>query len=125
MPLALVYNLTDPKKLRALRFALVKLGARGKAVAPDAFAHPVGWLCGLEGFSPAEEPPEGGFADEMLVLCGFSSPQLDWLLNKLRQDHVRIALKAVVTEENASWSSLRLHEELRREHEAMQSPRAH
>ena len=123
MALVLLYNLTDKRKLQALRFAFVKLGVRGKLVAPEEFAHPVGWLCGLEGFSPAADPAGDGFADEMLVLCGLSGAQLDQLLNTLRRSHIAIALKAIVTEENAHWSSQRLYEELRREHEAMHPPR--
>ena len=121
MALALLYNLTDPAKLNALRFAFVKLGVRGRTVAPEEYGQPVGRLCGLEGFPPADDAPTGGFDDEMLVLCGLAGTQLDALLDSLRRAHAPIALKAVVTEENASWSSLHLHEELRREHEAMRA----
>lgn len=124
MPLALLYNLNDRSKLQALRFAFVKLGIRGRTVAPPEYGHPIGWLCGLEGYSPAPQPAEGSFSDEMLVLCGLSAPQLDALLNTLRLGHTGISLKAVVTEENAAWTSLRLHDEIRREHEAMREMRA-
>lgn len=121
MALALLYNLTDPAKLNALRFAFVKLGVRGRTVAPEEYGQPVGRLCGLEGFPPVDDTPAGGFDDEMLVLCGLAGTQLDALLDSLRRTHAPIALKAVVTEENAGWSSLRLHEELLREHEAMRA----
>lgn len=57
----------------------------------------------------------------MLVLCGLSGPQLDALLSSLRRSRVVVALKAVVTEDNAAWSSLQLHDELRQEHEAMRA----
>lgn len=57
----------------------------------------------------------------MLVLCGLSGPQLDALLSSLRRSRVVVALKAVVTEDNAAWSSLQLHDELRQEHEAMKA----
>lgn len=70
-----------------------------------------------------EETVEGGFSDEMLVLCGLSGPQLDALLSSLRRSRVVVALKAVVTEDNAAWSSLQLHDELRQEHEAMKGTR--
>lgn len=118
MAVALLYNLSDAKKLAALRFAFVKCGVRARTVAPEEYSHPIGYLCGFEGFLPAETA-EGGFSEEMLVLGAFSPQQLDALLNILRARRVNIALKAAVTEENAAWSSLRLHGELRREHEAM------
>ncbi len=124
MALALLYNLSDQAKLRALRFAFVKFGVRARVVAPEEFAQPVGLLCAREGFSPATAPVEGGFSDEMLVLDGLSEAQLDRLLDTLRRSRVHIALKAVVTKENAAWSSLRLHDELEREHEAMKAVRA-
>ena len=82
-----------------------------------------GAFCDLEGFSPVEETVEGGFSDEMLVLCGLSGPPLDALLSSLRRSRVVVALKAVVTEDNAAWSSLQLHDELRQEHEAMKGTR--
>ena len=92
-------------------------------VAPEELSQPIGYLCDLEGFSPVEETVEGGFSDEMLVLCGLSGPQLDALLSSLRRSRVVVALKAVVTEDNAAWSSLQLHDELRQEHEAMKGTR--
>lgn len=124
MPCALLYNIKDPAKLQTLRFILFKLGAVAKAVEASDYAQPIGALCGLDGFARLETSPEESFHDEMLVLCGFPSRALDELLNTLRARHVSIALKAVVTEENAQWSSLHLHEELAREHEAMHALRA-
>lgn len=119
MAIALLYNLKDEKKLAALRFALIKHGVRARSVLPEEYTHPVGYLCALAGFAGAEDAAQGSFDDEMLVLGGLSSAQLDGVLNTLRARHVSIALKAAVTEENAQWSSLRLHEELRQEHAAM------
>ena len=117
---ALLYNVKDAARLQKIRFALFKLGISGRTVAPEEFSHPVGYLCGLEGFSAAEEPAADSFSDEMLVLCGLTGAQLD----ALRRSRVLIPLKAVVTEDNAAWSSIKLHDELFREHEAMKSVRA-
>ena len=116
---ALLYNFKDTAQLQKIRFALFKLGINGRTVAPEELSHPVGYLCGLDGFSPAEEPAAGNFSDEMLVLCGLTGAQLDALLSALRRSRVLIPLKAVVTEDNAAWSSIKLHDELFREHEAM------
>ena len=97
--------------------------AKGKSVVFEILVI-VGYLCGLEGFSAAEEPAAGSFSDEMLVLCGLTGAQLDALLSALRRSRELIPLKAVVTEDNAAWSSIKLHDELFREHEAMKSVRA-
>jgi len=124
MACALLYNFKDAARLQKVRFALFKLGVNGRVVAPEELSQPIGCLCSLEGFSPAAETAEGGFSDEMLVLCGLSGPQLDALLSSLRRSRVVVALKAVVTEDNAAWSSIKLHDELRQEHEAMKVTRA-
>ena len=123
MACALLYNFKDAARLQKVRFALFKLGVSGRVVAPEELSQPIGYLCDLEGFSPVEETVEGGFSDEMIVLCGLSGPQLDALLSSLRCSRVVVALKAVVTEDNAAWSSLKLHDELRQEHEAMKGTR--
>lgn len=123
MPCALLYNITDGEKLQTLRLIFFQLRIQVKTVSPEEYGKPIGALCSLEGAYPAEMPDAGDFTDEMLVLCGLSSNTLDALLSMLRTKHVPIALKAVVTEENARWSSLRLHEELAREHEAMRALR--
>ena len=76
MACALLYNFKDAARLQKVRFALFKLGVSGRIVAPEELSQPIGYLCDLEGFSPVEETVEGGFSDEMLVLCGLSGPQL-------------------------------------------------
>lgn len=70
MACALLYNFKDAARLQKVRFALFKLGVSGRIVAPEELSQPIGYLCDLEGFSPVEETVEGGFSDEMLVLCG-------------------------------------------------------
>lgn len=65
---ALLYNVKDAARLQKIRFALFKLGISGRTVAPEELSHPVGYLCGLEGFSAAEEPVAGSFSDEIQFL---------------------------------------------------------
>lgn len=55
----------------------------------------------------------------MLVLCNFSEARLDALLQGMRRSGIRIALKAMLTESNASWTFLQLYEELLEEHARM------
>ena len=118
----LLYNLSK-EKLSKIRFLLFKLGLEGRVVSPEEFHLPVGALAGAEGLSPApeaSEAPQEDFSEEMLVMCGLSSAQFSGFLNALRQNRCGVSLKAVLTETNARWSSVELHRELRREHEALQ-----
>ena len=117
----LLYNISADK-LKKIRVILLRLGLQGRVVTAEEFALPVGQLAGVVGFSPAETPQEGSeesFREEMLVMCNLPSTVFSAFLNALRQNRCPVALKAVLTETNAGWSSVRLHRELAAEHEAM------
>ena len=114
MSKVLLYNITG-EKLAKIRRAAAMLGHEVIEVPPESFGHPLGLLLGLEGFAPSETAES--FGEEMLVMETLSSP----LLDMLRASGAAIALKAVVTEQNRSWSSAALCRELRREHEAMRA----
>lgn len=115
-------------KLKKIRFILLKLGLAAREVKPEEYALPLGVLAGLEDYEETEAPePEDWekelFSGEMLVMCGLSSPQFSAFLNALRQNRCGVALKAVLTETNAAWTSFRLHRELAAEHEALRKLR--
>ena len=117
----LLYNISADK-LKKIRVILLRLGLQGRVITPEEFSLPVGHLAGIEGLSPAEkaqEDAEEAFREEMLVMCDLPSPVFSAFLNALRQNRCPVALKAVLTEINAGWSSVRLHRELAAEHEAM------
>lgn len=60
------------------------------------------------------------FADEMLVLCGFNSSLLDIFLREYKKKHIEpVSLKAVLTEHNRSWTSVKLYTELCSERELL------
>ena len=115
----LLYNIRA-EKLAKIKFISFKLGLSVKEVSPVDFSQPVGSLAGLTGFAPTGESGAEPFGEEMLVMCGLSSPQFSAFLNALRQSRCTVALKAVLTETNAAWDSLRLQRELAAEHEALQ-----
>ena len=115
----LLFNI-GKEKLPKIKFILFKLGLAAREVSPAEFGHSIGYLAGLEGFAAAEAAPGESFSREMLVMCGLSSPQFSAFLNALRQSRCTVALKAVLTETNAAWDSLRLQRELAAEHEALQ-----
>lgn len=119
MAMVLLYNLRDTDKRMKLKLCLYRQGLRCLDVAPEDFGHPVGYLLGLAGYGPGEA--DEGFEDEMLVMHDLSRGQFSALLDALRQEHVPVALKAVVTETNAAWSSSRLRRELAAEHAAMRA----
>ena len=119
MAMVLLYNLRDTDKRMKLKLCLYRLGLKCLDVAPEDFGHPLGYLLGLNGYGPSGAGE--GFEDEMLVMHGLSQAQFSALLDALRQQRVPVALKAVVTETNAAWSSSRLHRELAAEHAAMRA----
>lgn len=60
------------------------------------------------------------FSDEMAIMAGFSSAQIDAFIYALRKKGVgRIDYKAVLTPYNMKWDSVQLYEEIKKEHEAM------
>lgn len=120
MALVLLYNIPEESKRLKVAFCARKLGISVRVVAAEDFSHPIGWLLGLEGFSPSEDAPEA-FETEMLVMHALSSSQFSGFLDALRRSRVPVALKAVATEHNVNWSSAALCRELQKEHEAMRS----
>lgn len=117
MALLLMYNLS-PARQGAVRMLCARLKIRVRAVEASEYAEKLSALAGME--EKRNEPFSGEpFADEMLLMAGFAPQTLDALLRAFRSYRVApMALKAVLTPVNAEWDSVRLHEELLREHEA-------
>ena len=120
-PLLLMYNLDNDKGTR-LRLLCMKLHIRFRSVTPSEYGQPVG---ALAGFCPSEpDAPAPAFDDEMLVMVNFDGGLLNRFLQQIRAAHIPpVALKAMLTPTNMTWSSARLHDEIRQEHEAMQQNR--
>ena len=121
MAMVLLYNFRDPARRMGIKLCLHRLGLRCRDVAPEEQGQPLGLLLGLEGFGPGESAAP--FSEEMLVMHGLSPARFNALLDALRREGLRVALKAVVTDTNVAWSSERLHRELAAEHAAMQRRR--
>ena len=109
----------------ALKGLLIRMGIRIKNITPEQVNEQVGALAGVPGFeqsgAEATIDPEAAapLQEEMLVLCNFSEARLDALLHGMRRSGIRIALKAMLTESNASWTFRQLYEELSEEHARM------
>ena len=119
MALVLLYNIPEGEKLRRIRVALLRLGLASRHVAYPEYGHPLGYLAGLEGFEPGEEYRGEDFSAEMLIMSGLSSRQFSALVDALRASRATVALKAVVTETNARWTSPELYRALQEEHDTM------
>ena len=119
MATVLLYNLSESEKRMTIKLLLWRLGITGREVNTEEFALSIGALLSLPGYERSATGAGGTFSEEMLVMHGLSQTQFSALLDGLRSAGAGVALKAVVTETNAAWDSLRLHRELSAEHAAM------
>ena len=125
METVLYYNPGRPesaKHVSNMKAVLVRMGIRIRNVSPQQVNQTVGYLLSVDGYEAT--PEEAGelpvIEEEMLVMKQFTSRRIDELLVNLRKAGVpKIALKAVMTENNCGWTFYQLYQELREEHEKM------
>ena len=116
----LMYNCSGEQWAK-LRQIFLMLRVRIRPVEADQYGLT---LEDLLGRSEEKVPVEEEFSDPMLVFCNITHEKLDHLLTAMgRAGLPRIALKAMLTPTNRTWTSQQLWTELRREHEAMQAQR--
>lgn len=116
----LMYN-CNGEQWSKLRQIFLMLRVRIRPVEADQYGLT---LEDLLGRSEEKAPVEEEFSDPMLVFCNLPHEKLDHLLTAMgRAGLPRIALKAMLTPTNRTWTSQQLWTELRREHEAMQAQR--
>lgn len=116
---ALLYNFNG-KKAEMTKMVCMMMNIRFKSVGQEDYHQPLGALLGVEGVEqkPAKDDNEP-MAEEMLLLHGFGADKLQKFLTALQRVGVgRIDLKAMLTENNRTWSGLDLYEELCKEREA-------
>ena len=86
----------------------------------EDFNKTVGEIAGMANSSYQSIPKPVPFKDEMIVFCGMDPDMVEAFL---LQYHLReiepVALKAVMTKYNTSWTPGRLCAELKKEHEAI------
>ena len=118
--LVLAYNFSE-ERLPALKLACMLVKAPLKVVPRQLLLEPLGYLAGVPGIEPVNEPDAGDDAkEEMLILCGFNRPDLDRLLSAIRKGKLQsVALKAALTPTNALWNAVKLQSELAQEHAYM------
>ena len=140
--MVLYYNPAPAAYVAKLKGVLVRMGIRIKNIGPEQINQKVGYLAGMSGFTETakdasqgeekeKEQPESeklsgrkepalSIPEEMLVMKNFTNRRIDELLMNLRKAGVpKIALKAVITEQNSQWTFYQLYGELKSEHAAM------
>lgn len=117
----LLYNIKEKALQKKYQMVCLKLGIRVRAVTKEQLLEPVGVLAGDKTTPLTGKVYEGeGFLEPMMIMKGFSSQLLDQYLLALRKEKIpKVDLKAVLTEYNKGWDSLKLYEELKKEHETM------
>ena len=122
-PEALLYNFNEPERLRQIRRYLNRQKVKARLVTAPEYLHPLGYLFEIPGFHPSSQFNLGSnFSDEMIVLKDFSSEQLDEFLAFFKENGLLpVNLKAMLTPVTVHWDSLKLHDELMKEHTEMHS----
>ena len=106
----LIYNCNGPKFAK-LRQIMAMLRIRMRTVQPGQYHLPLIDLANGEG--EAVETDTQPIAENMLVFCFMNQAFLNQLLEVIRLSKLPpIQLKAILTEDNKDWDSLKLHEEL-------------
>lgn len=117
----LLFGFDSLLHILALEAAVRPFGAELVPVARADYNKSLAVLAGLDDGAdgPGNSGAGGPLGGRMLVLCDLQD-QLEALLPALnRAGAGPDCLKAVLTPQNRTWNAWRLHEELRREHEAM------
>ena len=118
----LLYNI-DSEKGRKLRMLMLRMGMRARVVDKADYGKTVGLLAGLKDVTVEDPDAEvSDFSDEMMVMRGFTERRLDLFLQSMRREGIeRIDYKAILTPVNSRWNSWQLYQELKKEHEQMNS----
>lgn len=116
----LSFRLT-PKENAQLKDLCMVMGLRLREVGPEQYGETIGALAGLTAETGAPKhlaPPPA----KMLVFAQVSDDALDVLLSMLRAMEIAVgSYKAVLTENNRSWTVPELFAELKAEREELEN----
>lgn len=113
--LVLCYNL-EGERAQTVRALAEAAGIQPFLVPREAYAQTIGALCGL--WEATDTAYEGeGFPEEMMLMAFLEKGMLNRFLDGFREAGIpSVPLKAMLTENNSQWDSLRLHAELSEEY---------
>ena len=116
----LLFGFEELPTILAAAAAAGPFGAEVVPVARQDYNKPMAVPGGLDDDPGTLLPFTGGpLGGRMVVFCGLED-QMDALLPALRQAGIGPdCLKAVLTPHNRTWNAIKLHQELLREHQAM------
>lgn len=119
----LLYNIKEKKRALDIRRVLMPLKIRIKQISPSDFGQSIGYLADIDGFEACNDLSDDfSFDDEMMIMVGLTSFEIDQVIKGFHKRRIAsIPLKAILTDENQKWSSKKLYDNLRIEHEKMHS----
>ena len=121
-PVVLLYH-TPEGILKRLTPLLRQQGISVRVIWKELYTVPLEMLLGLKQPDKILQNPGIELPEPMLVMHGMSSEGVDAVLKLLRENKIRIDLKAVTTPTNLSWTALQMFAELQREREAFRKQR--
>lgn len=115
----LLYNFQG-EKLKTIKMVCMMMQIKFREVVKEEYNQPLGALLGLPDIEALADSHQGEeLSEEMILLYGFDGSKLQNFLTALQRGGVgRIDLKAMLTENNKTWSGLALYDELCQEREA-------
>ena len=116
-PVVLLYHMPEGI-LRRLTPLLRQQGISVRVIRKELYTVPLEMLLGLKQPDKILQNPGIELPEPMLVMHGMSSEGVDAVLKLLRENKIRIDLKAMTTPTNLSWTALQMFAELQREREA-------
>ena len=114
----LLYNFDSAAIRNKIKFLCIQSGIHIRVVEKQQYDVPIGILaCGkkeeMASFLRSEESESNASFDDPMT-------KLNQFLNAMYKQKIpRVNLKAMLTEHNVNWDSVTLHDELAKEHEAM------
>lgn len=109
--MVLCYNM-EGERAETVRKLALEAGIQPFLVPQEAYKQTIGTLCGIS--EGTDEAYEGeGFPEEMMLMAFLEKGMLSAFLDGFRaQGQPSVQLKAMLTENNAQWDSLKLRSEL-------------
>ena len=106
---ALIHTLCDNLNVRMIK------------IYRPQYGETIGALAGIPIYKLSNQPYRGeGFSMEMMVICGFTSGELDVFLDAYRKAGIPpVWLKATLTPHNMNWTAAQLYNELTKENKQL------